>query len=37
VRRAALALPPVARLAAEDRVARVVHVPGRIVNVVTRP
>ena len=37
VRRAALALPPVARLAAEDRVAKVVHVPGRIVNVVTRP
>jgi leucyl-tRNA synthetase len=37
VRRAALALPPVARLVAEDRVARVVHVPGRIVNVVTRP
>jgi leucyl-tRNA synthetase len=36
VRRAALALAPVARLAAEDRVARVVHVPGRIVNVVTR-
>jgi leucyl-tRNA synthetase len=36
VRRAALALEPVARLAAEDRVARVVHVPGRIVNVVTR-
>jgi leucyl-tRNA synthetase len=36
VRRAALALGPVARLAAEDRVARVVHVPGRIVNVVTR-
>jgi leucyl-tRNA synthetase len=37
VRRAALALAPVARLVAEDRVARVVHVPGRIVNVVTRP
>jgi leucyl-tRNA synthetase len=37
VRRAALALGPVARLVAEDRVARVVHVPGRIVNVVTRP
>ena len=36
VLRAALALGPVARLAAEDRVARVVHVPGRIVNVVTR-
>jgi leucyl-tRNA synthetase len=36
VRRAALALEPVARLAAQDRVARVVHVPGRIVNVVTR-
>ena len=34
--RAALALPPVTRLVAEDRVARVVHVPGRIVNVVTR-
>ena len=37
VRRAALAVAPVARLVAEDRVARVVHVPGRIVNVVTRP
>jgi leucyl-tRNA synthetase len=36
VRRAALALAPVARLVGEDRVARVVHVPGRIVNVVTR-
>jgi leucyl-tRNA synthetase len=36
VRRAALALEPVARLAGEDRVARVVHVPGKIVNVVTR-
>jgi leucyl-tRNA synthetase len=36
VRRAALTLEPVARLAAQDRVARVVHVPGRIVNVVTR-
>jgi leucyl-tRNA synthetase len=36
VRRAALALEPVARLAAQDRVVRVVHVPGRIVNVVTR-
>jgi leucyl-tRNA synthetase len=36
VRRAALALAPVARLVAEDRVDRVVHVPGRIVNVVTR-
>ncbi|MFL6188508.1 MAG: leucine--tRNA ligase [Actinomycetes bacterium] len=36
VRRAALALGPVARLVGEGRVARVVHVPGRIVNVVTR-
>jgi leucyl-tRNA synthetase len=36
VRRAALALGPVARLVDEDRVVRVVHVPGRIVNVVTR-
>jgi leucyl-tRNA synthetase len=36
VRRAALALGPVARLVDHDRVARVVHVPGRIVNVVTR-
>jgi len=36
VRRAALALGPVARLVGEDRVARVVHVPGKIVNVVTR-
>jgi leucyl-tRNA synthetase len=36
VRQAALALGPVARLADEDRVARVIHVPGRIVNVVTR-
>jgi leucyl-tRNA synthetase len=36
VRRAALALEPVARLVGQDRVARVVHVPGRIVNVVTR-
>jgi leucyl-tRNA synthetase len=36
VRRAALALGPVARLVDEDRVARVIHVPGKIVNVVTR-
>jgi leucyl-tRNA synthetase len=36
VRRAALALGPVARLVDQDRVARVVHVPGKIVNVVTR-
>ena len=36
VRRAALAVGPVARLVDEGRVARVVHVPGRIVNVVTR-
>jgi leucyl-tRNA synthetase len=36
VRQAALALGPVARLVDEDRVARVVHVPGKIVNVVTR-
>jgi leucyl-tRNA synthetase len=36
VRQAALALGPVARLVGEDRVARVVHVPGKIVNVVTR-
>jgi leucyl-tRNA synthetase len=36
VRRAALALGPVARLVDEDRVVRVVHVPGKIVNVVTR-
>jgi leucyl-tRNA synthetase len=36
VRRAALALGPVARLVDQDRVARVIHVPGKIVNVVTR-
>ena len=36
VRRAALALGPVARLVDEDRVARVIHVPGKIVNIVTR-
>jgi leucyl-tRNA synthetase len=36
VRQAALALAPVARLVADDRVARVVHVPGKIVNIVTR-
>jgi leucyl-tRNA synthetase len=36
VRRAALALGPVARLVDEDRVARVIHVPGKIVNVVTK-
>jgi leucyl-tRNA synthetase len=36
VRRAVLALEPVARLVGQGRVARVVHVPGRIVNVVTR-
>jgi leucyl-tRNA synthetase len=37
VRQAALALGPVARLVGEDRVARVIYVPGKIVNVVTRP
>jgi leucyl-tRNA synthetase len=36
VRQAALALGPVARLVGEDRVARVICVPGKIVNVVTR-
>ena len=36
VRLAALALGPVARLVDEDRVARVIYVPGKIVNVVTR-
>jgi leucyl-tRNA synthetase len=36
VRQSALALGPVARLVEEDRVARVIHVPGKIVNVVTR-
>jgi leucyl-tRNA synthetase len=36
VRRAVLALGPVARLVDQDQVARVIHVPGRIVNVVTR-
>jgi len=36
VRRAALALGPVARLVDQGQVARVIHVPGRIVNVVTR-
>jgi leucyl-tRNA synthetase len=36
VRQAALALGPVARLAGEDQVARVIYVPGKIVNVVTR-
>ena len=36
VRQAALGLGPVARLIAEDRLARVVYVPGKIVNVVTR-
>jgi leucyl-tRNA synthetase len=36
VRQSALALGPVARLVEQDRVARVVHVPGKIVNVVTR-
>ena len=35
VRQAALALGPVARLVEEDRVDKVIHVPGRIVNVVT--
>jgi leucyl-tRNA synthetase len=37
VRQAALALGPVARLVDADRVVRVVHVPGKIINVVTRP
>jgi leucyl-tRNA synthetase len=36
VRQAALTLGLVARLIAEDRLARVVYVPGRIVNIVTR-
>jgi leucyl-tRNA synthetase len=36
VRQAALALAPVAQLVGEDRVARVIHVPGKIINVVTR-
>jgi leucyl-tRNA synthetase len=36
VRQAALALGPVGRLVGEDRVARVIYVPGKIVNVVTR-
>jgi leucyl-tRNA synthetase len=36
VRQAALALGPVERLVAEDRVARVIYVPGKIVNVVSR-
>jgi leucyl-tRNA synthetase len=35
VRQAALALGPVARLVDEDRVTRVIYVPGKIVNVVT--
>ena len=35
VRQAALALGPVARLVDEDRVDKVIHVPGRIVNIVT--
>jgi leucyl-tRNA synthetase len=36
VRQAALALGPVARLVGEDRLMRVIYVPGKIVNVVTR-
>jgi leucyl-tRNA synthetase len=36
VRQAALTLGPVARLIVEDRLARVIYVPGKIVNVVTR-
>jgi leucyl-tRNA synthetase len=35
-RQAALALGSVARLVSEGRVARVIYVPGKIVNVVTR-
>ena len=36
VRQAALALGPVARLVGEDGLTRVIYVPGKIVNVVTR-
>jgi hypothetical protein len=36
VRQAALALGPVARLIIEDRLTRVIYVPGKIINVVTR-
>ena len=36
VRQAALALGPVARLVGEDQLTRVIYVPGKIVNVVTR-
>ena len=36
VRQAALALGPVARLVGEDRLTRVIYVPGKLVNVVSR-
>jgi leucyl-tRNA synthetase len=36
VRQAALALDPVARLIGEDRLTRVIYIPGKIINVVTR-